>query len=115
MAPRAAVQARSRRGQDNRDQARSRSGQAALGIIDARRLMAERWSAPAKLNLYLHVVGRRADGYHVLDSLVAFAEPADEVIAEPAPALSLTMRSPRPAPLGTTARHKLDFTASQTL
>ena len=29
--------------------------------------------APAKINLYLHVVGRRADGYHLLDSLVAFA------------------------------------------
>lgn len=28
--------------------------------------------APAKINLYLHVVGRRADGYHLLDSLVVF-------------------------------------------
>lgn len=31
--------------------------------------------APAKVNLCLHVVGRRADGYHLLDSLVAFADP----------------------------------------
>ncbi len=35
--------------------------------------------APAKLNLYLHVAGRRTDGYHLLDSLVAFADVGDEL------------------------------------
>ncbi len=35
--------------------------------------------APAKINLYLHVVGRRPDGYHELDSLVMFADVGDEV------------------------------------
>ncbi len=35
--------------------------------------------APAKLNLYLHVLGRRADGYHDLDSLVAFADIGDTI------------------------------------
>ncbi|KAA0679306.1 4-(cytidine 5'-diphospho)-2-C-methyl-D-erythritol kinase [Roseomonas genomospecies 6] len=40
-------------------------------------------SAPAKLNLYLHVVGRRDDGYHELDSLVAFADVADRVTVQP--------------------------------
>ena len=39
--------------------------------------------APAKVNLYLHITGRRADGYHLLDSLVAFADIGDEVIAAP--------------------------------
>jgi 4-diphosphocytidyl-2-C-methyl-D-erythritol kinase len=34
-------------------------------------------AAPAKINLALHVTGRRADGYHLLDSLVAFAAVAD--------------------------------------
>lgn len=39
--------------------------------------------APAKLNLYLHITGRRADGYHDLDSLVAFASIGDEVAVRP--------------------------------
>ncbi len=33
--------------------------------------------APAKINLYLHVTGRRADGYHELDSLVGFTSHGD--------------------------------------
>ncbi len=41
-------------------------------------------AAPAKVNLYLHVVGRRADGYHLLDSLVAFASAGDRVLVEAA-------------------------------
>ncbi|MDD4617158.1 MAG: 4-(cytidine 5'-diphospho)-2-C-methyl-D-erythritol kinase [Alphaproteobacteria bacterium] len=40
--------------------------------------------APAKLNLYLHITGRRPDGYHDLDSLVAFATIGDEVALRPA-------------------------------
>ena len=35
--------------------------------------------APAKVNLYLHVTGRRDDGYHLLDSLVAFADIGDRL------------------------------------
>jgi 4-diphosphocytidyl-2-C-methyl-D-erythritol kinase len=38
-------------------------------------------SAPAKINLALHVVGRRPDRYHLLESLVVFAELADELVA----------------------------------
>jgi 4-diphosphocytidyl-2-C-methyl-D-erythritol kinase len=56
--------------------------------------MAERRHAPAKLNLYLHVLGRRDDGYHLLDSLVAFCEIGDEIIAEPASQPSLAIRGP---------------------
>jgi 4-diphosphocytidyl-2-C-methyl-D-erythritol kinase len=49
-------------------------------------------SAPAKLNLYLHVVGKRDDGYHLLDSLVAFAgEGAGDSLAF-LPATELTLR-----------------------
>lgn len=43
-------------------------------------------AAPAKVNLYLHVTGRRDDGYHLLDSLVAFAEVGDRIEAGPGPA-----------------------------
>ena len=45
--------------------------------------------ARAKVNLYLHVVGRRADGYHLLDSLVVFPGAADLLHAEPAATLGL--------------------------
>ena len=51
-------------------------------------------AAPAKLNLYLHVVGKRADGYHLLDSLVAFADVHDTVSASPSSALSLAVAGP---------------------
>ena len=53
--------------------------------------------APAKINLYLHVLGRRPDGYHRLDSLVAFADIGDRVTARPAEALSLTVGGPEAA------------------
>lgn len=39
--------------------------------------------APAKVNLALHVTGRRADGYHLLDSLVVFASAGDRLDFEP--------------------------------
>ena len=46
-------------------------------------------SAPAKINLYLHVTGKRDDGYHLLDSLVAFAGIQDRLVIGPADALEL--------------------------
>jgi 4-diphosphocytidyl-2-C-methyl-D-erythritol kinase len=50
--------------------------------------------APAKVNLALHVTGRRADGYHLLDSLVVFACVGDAVSAELAEGLSLVLDGP---------------------
>lgn len=55
--------------------------------------------APAKVNLALHVTGRRADGYHLLDSLVVFAGVGDQVSAAPASALSLMITGPQSANL----------------
>ena len=48
-------------------------------------------AARAKVNLFLHVVGRRADGYHLLDSLVVFPAVGDAVRAEPGEGLSLAV------------------------
>lgn len=47
--------------------------------------------ARAKVNLTLHVTGRRADGYHMLDSLVVFPNVGDLLEAEPSHGLSLTL------------------------
>lgn len=61
--------------------------------------MAVELLARAKINLALHVTGRRADGYHLLDSLVAFAECGDRLRLAKAQALSLTLTGPRAAGL----------------
>ena len=53
-----------------------------------------RIEAPAKLNLYLHVTGRRADGYHALDSLVTFAALADTLEIAPAEGLDIAVAGP---------------------
>lgn len=53
--------------------------------------------APAKINLTLHVTGRRADGYHLLDSLVCFASIGDRLTLERAEALSLEVTGPEGA------------------
>ena len=55
--------------------------------------------ARAKLNLYLHVTGRRDDGYHLLDSLVAFAEAGDALTATAADTLTLSVDGPFAASL----------------
>lgn len=56
-------------------------------------------TASAKVNLWLNVVGRRADGYHLLDSLVAFVDLADTVDARPGERLSLEVTGPGSAAL----------------
>lgn len=53
-----------------------------------------RVGAPAKLNLYLHVTGRRADGYHELDSLVTFTTLADTVDITSAESLDVSVTGP---------------------
>lgn len=59
---------------------------------DLVRLAAAHAVAPAKINLALHVTGRRADGYHELDSLVAFAEDGDRLSVQPSERPQLILR-----------------------
>lgn len=57
--------------------------------------------APAKVNLTLHVLGRRAsDGYHELESLVAFAATGDTLALDPDRPLGLTVEGPTAGPAG---------------
>jgi 4-diphosphocytidyl-2-C-methyl-D-erythritol kinase len=57
--------------------------------------MSIREFAPAKVNLYLHVIGKRADGYHLLDSLVVFAGVGDDLLIEDDDSLSLSLDGPK--------------------
>ena len=71
--------------------------------------------AAAKVNLYLHVIGRRADGYHLLDSLVAFADIGDRIEARPAAALSLAIEGPEAAGLADAGEDNLVLVAARRL
>ena len=56
--------------------------------------------APAKVNLTLRVIGRRADGYHEIESLVAFADVGDALTFNPGGALALRVAGPTAAAAG---------------
>ncbi|HEY8052084.1 MAG TPA: 4-(cytidine 5'-diphospho)-2-C-methyl-D-erythritol kinase [Steroidobacteraceae bacterium] len=71
-----------------------------------------RWPAPAKLNLFLHVTGRRADGYHELQTLFQLVDLCDSI--------AITVREDgqieRPeGPAGVTAEADLAVRAAQLL
>jgi 4-diphosphocytidyl-2-C-methyl-D-erythritol kinase len=68
----------------------------------------------AKVNLTLRVVGRRADGYHDLESMVAFADCADRLSLTPGPKLDLKTTGPLGQDCGEAADN-LVFKAAQLL
>jgi 4-diphosphocytidyl-2-C-methyl-D-erythritol kinase len=55
------------------------------------------WPAPAKLNLFLHVVGRRPDGYHLLQTVFRFIDRADTLRFEPRAMAKSSSPPPFPA------------------
>lgn len=57
--------------------------------------------APAKVNLALHVTGRRRDGFHLLDMLVAFGPVADRLTISPAASFELAVTGPHGADVPT--------------
>jgi len=59
--------------------------------------------APAKVNLTLRIIGRRADGYHELASLVVFAAVADALTFTAGRTLTLAVRGPTAASAGAVA------------
>jgi 4-diphosphocytidyl-2-C-methyl-D-erythritol kinase len=54
----------------------------------------EQAAARAKINLYLHITGRRSDGYHLLDSLIVFADLGDTLEVRDGDDLSLAVEGP---------------------
>jgi 4-diphosphocytidyl-2-C-methyl-D-erythritol kinase len=57
-------------------------------------MLIDREAAPAKVNLALHITGRRADGFHELHSLCVFTELGDEVSVAAARKDTLTVGGP---------------------
>jgi len=54
------------------------------------------WPAPAKINLFLHVVGRRADGYHLLQTVFRFLDHGDELRFAPRSDGAIVLATPLP-------------------
>jgi len=54
------------------------------------------WPAPAKINLFLHVVGRRADGYHLLQTVFRFLDVGDTLRCEPRGDGRIVLATPLP-------------------
>ena len=54
------------------------------------------WPAPAKLNLFLHVTGRRADGYHLLQTVFRFIDRADTLRFAPRDDGAIVLATPTP-------------------
>lgn len=71
--------------------------------------------APAKINLYLHVIGERPDGYYNLDSLVAFAGLGDILSARKSDSLSLEITGPFSSTLLQTLNQNIVLSAARAL
>lgn len=54
----------------------------AIDELQARALPSKAWPAPCKINLFLHIVGKRADGYHDLQTVFQFLDYGDKLFFE---------------------------------
>lgn len=70
--------------------------------------------APAKLNLFLHITGKRPDGYHLLQSLMVFVDVGDELRFRPHDSLFIDVEGPFAAEL-TVPHDNLVYRAAQAL
>jgi 4-diphosphocytidyl-2-C-methyl-D-erythritol kinase len=70
------------------------------------------WPAPAKLNLFLHVVGRRTDGYHLLQTVFRFIDRADTLHFSPRADGEIRLLTPLP---GVPAEQDLTVRAARLL
>ncbi len=70
------------------------------------------WPAPAKLNLFLHVVGRRSDGYHLLQTVFRFIDRGDSLRFSPRSDGEIRLLTPLP---GVSAEDNLIVRAAQLL
>lgn len=70
------------------------------------------WAAPAKLNLFLHVVGRRPDGYHLLQTVYRFIDRADTLHFAPRDDGDVVLATPTP---GVEAANDLAIRAARLL
>ena len=73
------------------------------------------FEAPAKLNLYLHVIGRRSDGYHLLDTLIAFTPFGDTLSVCHSEKLLLQLDGPFASALNAQTEDNLVLRAAQEL
>lgn len=71
--------------------------------------------APAKLNLFLHLTGKRSDGYHLLESLVMFTEFGDTLSIDPSGPLTFAIEGPLAGALEDDAHHNLVMRAATEL
>ncbi|MFO0388915.1 MAG: 4-(cytidine 5'-diphospho)-2-C-methyl-D-erythritol kinase [Alphaproteobacteria bacterium] len=71
--------------------------------------------APAKLNLFLHITGKRPNGYHCIESLVVFTEFGDTLDISPADSLTLEIKGEFSSLLQKDAQNNLVLKAAKLL
>ena len=70
------------------------------------------WPAPAKINLFLHIIGRRPDGYHQLQTVFQFVDLCDELRFTPRADGAIRLLTPLP---GVPPEHDLCVRAARAL